>query len=197
MVLLNILMFKDAAQQGQEMKFLESTFTEWTQQFILLVMAAIFGHCAFHYQKMKCLSIMLTGISLTGLVREYNNFFNTQVFDGAWQLLALVVIISTTIFVWKHRNRFWEDLANFQGTISFGFLLSGFLTTFIFSRLFGRTVFWEVLMEERYFRSVKNAAEESVELLGYGLLLAAAVEFFILTKTVNGPKPIQSTGTAD
>ena len=180
MVLLNQLMFWDAGQQGVEMKFMEATFTEWSQQIILLVMAAIFAHCAYHYTDLRCLSMVMTGISLTGLVREYNNFFNEQVFDGAWQSLALLVILATGILVWKYRGSFWQDLSHYMGSLSFGLLLAGFLTTLIFSRLFGRTVFWETLMEDRYFRSVKNAAEESVELLGYGLLLIAAVEYFFL-----------------
>jgi hypothetical protein len=182
MVLLNQLMFWDADQQGVDMKFMEATFTEWSQQIILLVMAAIFAHCAYHYRDMRCLSIVLTGISLTGLVREYNNFFNEQVFDGAWQSLALLVIVTTGVLVWKFRDSFWQELDHYFGSLSSGFLLAGFLTTFIFSRLFGRTVFWETLMEDRYFRSVKNAAEESVELLGYGLLLIAAVEYFFLAR---------------
>ena len=185
MVLLNQLMVLDAGQQGQEIKFLESTYTEWSQQLILLLMTAIFAHCAYHFQKFRCLSIMLAGISAAGLVREYNNFFNEQVFDGAWQSLALLVVILTTVLIWRNREQFWEDIQNFQGTASFGFLLSGFLTTFIFSRLFGRTTFWELVMEEQYSRSVKNAAEESIELLGYGLLLVAAVEFYILARSMN------------
>jgi hypothetical protein len=69
-----------------------------------------------------------------------------------------------------------------------GLLLAGFLITFIFSRLFGKTSFWQTLMGERYFRSVKNAAEECIELLGYGLLLAAAAEFYLLAK----PKKISN-----
>ena len=165
------------------MKFMEATFTEWSQQIILLVMAAIFAHCAYHYNRSRCLSIMLAGISVAGLVREYNNFFNEQVFDGAWQLLAFLVISVTGVLIWKHRKNFWQDLTDYYNSLSFGFLLAGFLTTFIFSRLFGRTVFWETLMEDRYFRSVKNAAEESVELLGYGLLLIATFEYLLLVKS--------------
>ncbi len=180
MLLLSQLMFWDAAQPGKEMKFMEATFTEWTQQLILLVMVAIFAHCAYHYSRWRCLSIALAGISMVGLVREYNNFFNEQVFDGAWQSLALLMITVTAILIWKYRHRFWQDLDGYFGSLSSGFMLAGFLTTFIFSRLFGRTVFWEAVMEERYFRSVKNAAEECVELLGYGLLLIAAVEYLFL-----------------
>ncbi len=189
MMLLSQLMFWDAGQQGQQIKFLEDTFTEWTQQLILLTMAGIFAHNAYHHKEFRSLSILLAGISLTGLVREFNNFFNDQVFDGAWQTLASLVIITTIFLVWKHRNKFWLDFQQFQNTLSFGFLLSGFLTTFIFSRLFGRTRFWETLMEDRYFRSVKNAAEEGVELLGYGLLLAASVEFLILVRSARDSEP--------
>ena len=183
MGLLYQLMFLDAGQKGQEMKFMESTFTEWTQQVILLMMAAIFAHCAYHFSHMRCLSIILAGIAATGLVREYNNFFNDRVFDGAWQLLALMTIIVTGILGWKHRKDFWQELGKYYNSLSFGLLLAGFLTTFIFSRLFGKTVFWETLMEERYFRSVKNAAEECVELLGYGLLLAATAEFYLFVRS--------------
>ncbi len=185
MVMLNQLMFIDAGQQGQEMKFMESTFTEWTQQLILLIMTAIFAHCSFHFTSFQCLSVLLAGMSAIGLVREFNNFFNSQIFDGAWQLLALVVLFITAVLIRKYQRFFWDDLKDFQGTLSFGFMLAGFLTTFIFSRLFGRTVFWEALMEERYFRSVKNAAEEGVELLGYGLLLVATVEYFLLARSKN------------
>jgi len=34
-------------------------------------------------------------------------------------------------------------------------------------------------MEEGYIRSVKNAAEEGLELLGYLLIFMSAIEFFI------------------
>ena len=182
MVLLNWLMTLDARPTDQEIKFLESTYTEWSQQICLMLMVAIFAHCAYHFERFRCLSIMLAGISMVGLIREYNNFFNEQVFDGAWQSLALLAIVVTVALIWRHRLQLWEDLVAYKGSLSFGFLLSGFLTTFIFSRLFGRTTFWELVMEDRYFRSVKNAVEESTELLGYGLLLIAAIEFYLLVK---------------
>jgi hypothetical protein len=189
MVLLYGLISRDAGQQGREMKFMEATFTEWSQQIILLLMTAIFAHCAYHFNQMRCLTTILAGISATGLVREHNNFFNEQVFDGAWQLLALTVLVATGILAWRYRNNFWTELNRYYESLSMGLLLAGFLITFIFSRLFGKTSFWQTLMEERYFRSVKNAAEECIELLGYGLLLAAAAEFYLLAK----PKKISNT----
>ena len=46
-----------------------------------------------------------------------------------------------------------------------------------FSRLFGRGSFWEAVMGDSYMRLVKNIAEEGTELMGYALLVIAAVEF--------------------
>jgi len=189
MVFLTQLMMLDALKTDVEIKFMESTYTEWAQQVILFLMAALFAHSAYHYRKWRGLSLLLAGISLAGLIREYNNFFNEQVFDGAWQLLVLLVVLTTWYLVRKYRKDFWKDVEGFFGSMSFGFLLAGFLTTFIFSRLFGKTRFWEAIMEDQYFRSVKNAAEECIELLGYGLLLIAAVEYFYLVKKEKKLKP--------
>ena len=167
------------ARSTEVMKFSENTFTEWAQQLCLLIMALLFGATAWRRPSIKALSIILMGISLVGLVREYNNFFNDKVFDGAWQLTALIVLLVVVFLFYPHRKSLVSNLRDYQGSLSQGFLLAGFLTTFIYSRLFGRTIFWEALMEDNYLQSAKNAAEEGVELLGYSLLLMAAIEYFI------------------
>jgi hypothetical protein len=185
MILLIQLMTLDAGQQDVEMKFMESTFTEWTQQLCLFILAAIFAHCAYHYLQFRCLSILLAGMATIGLVREFNNFFKANVFDGAWQMVVFTVAIITSYFIWKNRQGFWSAFDQFRQSFSFGLMMAGFLITFIFSRLYGRHEFWITLMEDRYFRSVKNASEESIELLGYGLMLIASIEFFILVRSIS------------
>ena len=75
-----------------------------------------------------------------------------------------------------------EQLARFMATKSYAFLTFGMITVFIFSRLYGRRVFWEAVMEEKYFRSVKNASEECIELYGYLFVLFAVVELVILVR---------------
>jgi len=185
MILLIQLMTLDAGQQDVEIKFMESTFTEWTQQLCLFIMAAIFAHCAYHYLQFRSLSILLAGMATIGLVREFNNFFKANVFDGAWQMVAFTVAIITAYFIWKHRQGFWRAFDQFRQSFSFGLMMAGFLITFIFSRLYGQHEFWITLMEDRYFRSVKNASEESIELLGYGLMLIASIELFMLVRSVS------------
>jgi hypothetical protein len=58
-------------------------------------------------------------------------------------------------------------------------MVSGILVTFLFSRLFGKGDFWKAVMEENYMRSVKNAAEEGVEVMGDILIFISSVEYMI------------------
>jgi hypothetical protein len=58
-------------------------------------------------------------------------------------------------------------------------MVTGFLVTFVFSRLFGRTKLWEAILEADYNRWGKNAAEEGIELLGYSLFLIAGIEILL------------------
>ena len=63
-------------------------------------------------------------------------------------------------------------------TLAFGVLLAGF-ATLVFSRFFGRGTFWRAVMEERYWRPIKNAAEEGVELFALGIIFAGGVELLL------------------
>src|SRR5690606_28976404 len=47
----------------------------------------------------------------------------------------------------------------------------------VYSRLFGMTTLWHGLLAENYVRVFKNAAEECTELLGYSLIMAAALTY--------------------
>ncbi len=63
------------------------------------------------------------------------------------------------------------------------------LITFAYSRLMGESILWQTLMEENYVRNVKNAVEESIELLGDTIILFGAMEFFLLAEQENSRKP--------
>lgn len=173
------LIYLDAFQENVSIKYLENTFTEWSQVGCLVLMFLLFTASLIIVDSREKLSILMAGASLLALVREFNNFFNDQVFDGAWQTLALLVVIVTALLFYRNRSDFKNAFAGFVQSSSCGVMMAGFITTFVFSRLFGRSVFWEAVMEEQYFRSVKNAAEEGTELLGYGLMLIGAIEYFI------------------
>ena len=66
--------------------------------------------------------------------------------------------------------------------VDWGLFVAGMLTTYIFSRLYGRQVFWQTVMQENYMRDVKSMAEEVIELLGYAMILIALVELMLLAR---------------
>ena len=175
------LIYLDAFQQDVLVKFSESTYTEWSQVGCLVLMILFFLGAAIIDQAGQRLSILMIGATVVALIREFNNFFNDQVFDGAWQTLAVVAAVTTGWIYHRYTGSFKIPFTRFIQSSSCGVMMAGFITTFVFSRLFGRTIFWQAVMEEQYFRSVKNAAEEGIELLGYGLMLLGAIEYFYYT----------------
>ncbi|MDP1086466.1 transporter, partial [Klebsiella pneumoniae] len=72
--------------------------------------------------------------------------------------------------------------AAYANSFSFGLFAAGFLTTYVFSRLYGRQDFWRAVLQENYLRDFKSAAEELVELFGYALLLIAVIELVLLAR---------------
>lgn len=46
-----------------------------------------------------------------------------------------------------------------------------------YSRLIGMGALWQGLLEDGYVRVVKNAVEESAEVLGYALILVASIGY--------------------
>ncbi|CAN0573307.1 unnamed protein product, partial [Ectocarpus sp. 12 AP-2014] len=72
-----------------------------------------------------------------------------------------------------------------SNTFAFGLFTAGVLTTYIFSRLYGRQDFWRAVLEEHYISTFKSVAEEVVELLGYSLILFATLELLLLALRIH------------
>ncbi len=94
----------------------------------------------------------------------------------------MMVIIGFGYLVYLYKDNFICDAAEFIKRPEFGMLLAGFLTVFVFSRLFGCKILWESAMADGYMRCIKNMAEESLELLGYLFIAFGAVEYYLLKK---------------
>ena len=178
LLLVSQLIYVDALEDTNQ-KFKEESWTEYLQVITLFLTALIFYISAHKWLKFRGLGILLGGAATIAFIREFDVYLDTYVFDGVWQTLAVVAAISIMWMTYKWRKGLMEVIQYFIGTRSFGLCLGGFLTVFVFSRMFGRQIFWRAVMEEGYIRSVKNAAEEGLELLGYLLIFMSAIEFFI------------------
>ncbi|MEM6575012.1 MAG: hypothetical protein AAF736_12120 [Pseudomonadota bacterium] len=155
--------------------FTESSFVELTQLVLLaasLIAVSTLWRCPQYGPVGAFLGFLLAG----AMVREMDFFLDRWFFDGAWQVLLSVLLGGTVVYLWPRRSVLWQRLGELPQTVGFGMMFSGFAVVMAFSRLFGRDSFWRQVMGSGYDRSVKNLAEESVELLGYAILTVGVVE---------------------
>lgn len=172
----------DAGVAINGIKFGEGSSTEWMQQMYLLLTSLFFIVAGVRSKSHKAISYLMGGGALVALVRELDVYLD-KVYHGAWFPLAMLVLASALFLVYRQKKQIWENLEEFFTTTSFGTFIAGFLSVFVFSRLFGTKKVWRALFEveklEPMQRWVKNAVEEGSELFGYTLLFIAAIEFFV------------------
>ena len=157
-------------------RFSESSLIE-KLQIVLLAVAQILGWVmARKSPEKKALGIFIAGFALMAMIRELDAFFDHALFDGAWQCALFLVACATFYALWKSPTT--KNLPPFSCSSAFGFLTTGAFVVLVISRLMGRSALWRAIMEESYMRIVKNAVEESVELMGYALILLGVIELF-------------------
>ena len=169
--------------QLTESVYSEASLTEKLQIVFSGICCLLFLITARMSQKLRPVAVMLAALTAMMLIRESDAFLDKNAFDGAWQTLVVFVMIATAIYLKKQPDPIRPSVDAFSRLLSAGMLMSGFLVTFVFSRLFGRRSFWEAVMGEGYMRVVKDIVEEGTELVGYSLILIAAVELVWYAKS--------------
>ena len=166
----------EAKNAPHETLFSEQSLLEYLQEASLFCTAIL---CLFIYRifpDKKALALLLGGAALVALIREFDSFFDSKVFDGAWQVFVMITMALVIVSLVPLRKTILPLISDFIQRKSFGIVFSGFLTVFVFSRMFGRGIFWEAVTGEHSIRAVKNAAEEGTELLGYVLIFVGVME---------------------
>jgi hypothetical protein len=111
-------------------------------------------------------------------VRENDQVLELWLPHGIWKWPAGALFVALAAVFLRRRRLVMDQLLALSRLPAFGVFLAGF-ATLVFSRLFGRGDFWEAIMGERYWRPVKNAAEEGTELFALALLTAGVVELLL------------------
>ena len=92
--------------------------------------------------------------------------------------LASLLIHTQAFFTVIMAMIFFRETPGVRHAIAGAVALAGLLVL-VYSRIFGMQDLWRGIMLENYDNSVKNAAEEGVEVLGHMLILIAAIEYAI------------------
>jgi hypothetical protein len=175
--------FFDAAHPMEDGYFGEITFMEIGQEVLLFVLFAFYLIFGFKWREIQPVSNLVSLFFLMSFIREFNFLIDKWIFP---------VMIVFAVFVWlviRDFKKIKEATIQFFSVPASSWFLSGFLITYIFSRLFGRSKFWQLLYHDESYRLAKAATEEGLELLGNTLMLIGAVEFlfyyFVLIKSKN------------
>ncbi|QNI04823.1 hypothetical protein HXW73_13340 [Halomonas sp. SH5A2] len=166
-------------------RFSEWGFTEFSQTLVLAICCAMLIYIRQVLNVWPTVTLLLLAYLAASLVREQDHFLDNFVADDTWKVLVALIILPTLGWVIKQRRRFLGEFAHYSNTFAFGLFTAGVLTTYIFSRLYGRQAFWQAILEDSYSGTFKSAAEELVELLGYSLILIATLELLLLARRVH------------
>lgn len=168
--------FYDAGHPIGDSYFSELTFAEIGQEVLFFVLFLMYLYLGSKWQEIRPVSNIVALFFLLSFIRE----FNFLALDWVYPALGVLLIL-----IWLVIRDFKKIKA---ATITFfsvppsTWLLAGFLTTYIFSRLMGRSKFWRLMYDESTYRLAKAATEEGIELLGDTLMFIGAIEFFIYYK---------------
>ncbi|WP_163577510.1 hypothetical protein [Halomonas faecis] len=163
-------------------RFSERGFTEFAQAACLALTALVLLYSRLAYRQLPYITLLLLAFVVASLIREQDYWLDNLIARNTWKVLVALVVIPSLYRVIHQRRQFIDEFAHYSNTFSFGLFAAGFLTTYVFSRLYGRADFWMAVLEEAYVRDFKSAAEELVELLGYAFLLIAAIELLLLAR---------------
>jgi len=177
-LLAEFLKWNAGLEKGQG-KFSEESLVEYAQSMLLLFSALVFFYTGLKYRSTLVLSVSLFSFTFASFIREQDAVLDDKVFDGAWQTLVFSLLLFTAILIYRKKVLLLSAFNEYGNKFAFGILLSGVLTTYVFARLYGRKVFWMAVMENQYTREVKTVSEESLELLGYVLILIGSIEFLL------------------
>lgn len=179
-LLMQGVMLEALGLEGQ--RFSERGFVEPAQSLLLAASAGLALYVRLTSPRLTHVSLLLLALPLASLIREQDAWLDAWVFDGAWQALVALLVLPILFAVIRGRHAFAREFARYANSFSFGLFAAGFLTTYVYSRLFGRSEMWQAILGEAYLRTFKDAAEEVTELFGYTLLFFAMLELVLLVR---------------
>jgi hypothetical protein len=165
--------FFDAGHPYGDSYFGEITFTEIGQEIILFVLFLFYLVLGYKWKSIQPISNIVSLFFLISFIRELNNLVEY------WIYPVLVVFMIIGWLVYRDFKKIRQATIEFFSVPASSWFFSGFLATYIFSRLMGRSKFWRLLYDEENYRLAKAATEEGIELFGNTIMLIGAIEFLV------------------
>lgn len=162
-------------------KIQELSVVEISQALMLVLSIACFSILAIRSRTDRTFAVLAAALFGTLLIRELDQLFDL-ISHGFWKYPVTLVLLAATAW-WLHDRR--GVIAGFHRFVisnASGLMMAGFVLVMVYSRLIGMGAIWSGIMEDQFLRVIKNAVEESAELLGYTLLSAASLRYLALRR---------------
>lgn len=164
----------------------ESSITEILQEIILFAClvfmlwraksSSVVTHSAF---------VLAAGFFASLFIREFDFIFDRTPVSWTWPVAA--VVLTSLIIAWRDKQNTLASLMRFASSRPYAYFLVGFITLFIFSRLFGSGGFlWKAVMGDAYTHVFKTVIQEGLELFAYAIM-----GFGIFTSKVSDWMPLE------
>ena len=163
----------DGGPQGTS----EFSPVEIVQVLLLAVCGLLTARVAEQSPGQRPLAFALGGLALVFAIRELDFFLDRYLLDNVWQALIAIAGALLITYVYRHRRRARIALARLWPSPALALLFAGAGVLFAFSLVVGHEPLWQAILGEHYVRGAKLALEEFIELSGYLLWVAGAVEY--------------------
>ena len=155
----------------------EFSLVEMLQNGLLLVCMAMFAWIAWRDRLRRPMALGFCALFAVCLIRELDFFLDFYVVDNLWQVLCVMILAVTFVYLGRHRERFLKGVHRSWPSTGLAIILVAFILLVPFAQLMGHKPLWEEIMGDSYVRLMKIAAEEFIELGAYMLLTIGASEF--------------------
>ena len=155
----------------------DASYTENLQETLLLFSSIIFIYLA---KKKNARGLLLVaGFFACMFIREWDAVFD-ELFHGAWKYIAIPTAIGFTYFALREGlQKVWDDLAEFMGSKSYDIIVAGLIIVLVVSRMLGIKAIWMLMSGPDFKYVFKTFIEEGVELLGYMVIFAGSLRYYI------------------
>lgn len=150
---------------------------EQLQNLLLLIYGGIFAWVAARDRLRRPLAIGFVALFLVGFIRELDYFLDRYLVDNLWQVLCVIVLAPTSVYIYRHRKRFLLGWHRTWPSTGLAIVIAGIVLLAPYTQIASNETFWQAIMGDSYARVAKLAAEELMELGAYLLIGAGIMEF--------------------
>ena len=160
---------------GDTATFRENGPIEWTQFGLIVVTSAVFLSGACFVTRFRQVFFLLASICATAAFRELDSIMDRAIPLLGWKI-GLFIPVLALCALYAGRNILGAQVRAFVTVQGFAILWTGFIVIVAVAQVVGHGDLLKQLLGDGYTRHYKRFIEETLELIGYWLLLVGGFE---------------------